>query len=151
MGSVLDRLLDRGRHTNATAAAVARPADGDLSDLAGHKYCLVVTYRRSGQGVPTPVWFGIDAGRAYFRTDASTAKVKRIRANPKAAIAPCTARGRPLGPPVECVARVLEGAAANRAEQIIGGNYGRGRRLYNLLFARGSAGRVYVELAAPAR
>lgn len=110
-----------------------------------------MTYRRSGQGVPTPVWFGIDAGRAYFRTDAGTAKVKRIRANPKAAVAPCTARGKPLGPTVECVARVLEGAAANRAEQIIGGNYGLGRRLYNLVFARGGAGRVYVELAPPAR
>ena len=69
--------------------------------LAGHKYCLLVTYKRSGEGVRTPVWFGLGDGKLYVRSEADVAKVKRIRNDQRVRVAPCTVRGKPLGLPAE--------------------------------------------------
>ena len=80
--------------------------------LRGHKYCLLVTYKRSGEPVPTPVWFGLGDGELYVRSEADVAKVKRIRNDSRVRVAPCTVRGKPLGPPAEGRAR---GASTNRA------------------------------------
>ena len=128
----LDRLYDRVRHPAARDVALAASAPGgDLGRLLVHKYCLVITYRRDGTAVPTPVWFGVDGARLYFRTGAAAAKVKRIRADGRAAVAPCTARGEPLGPAAEYGARILDGEPdRERAERAISRHYGIGRRLY---------------------
>jgi uncharacterized protein len=81
--------------------------------------------------VPTPIWFGLDdAGKLYVRTGRDVAKVRRIRNNPRVRVAPCTLRGKPLGPPVEGTARVLPAEDEERAEAALKGNYGLGRRLY---------------------
>jgi uncharacterized protein len=99
--------------------------------LRGHKYCLLVTYRRSGEPVPTPVWFGLRDGKLYVRSEADGAKVKRVRNDPRVRVAPCTVRGKPLGPPAEGQARVLELASAEeRAETALQANYGLGRKVY---------------------
>src|SRR5256885_752956 len=37
------------------------PPTGGLEELAGRRYCTVVTYRRSGEPIATPVWFGVVA------------------------------------------------------------------------------------------
>lgn len=128
---------------------VAASASGrDLHSLLAHKYCLVITSRRDGTPVPTPVWFGVDGDRLYFRTGASAAKIKRIRATGRAAVAPCSARGEPLGPATEYRARVLIGDEERRhAELAIGGHYGVGRSLYMRLFAGQPRDAAYVELS----
>jgi hypothetical protein len=40
---------------------------------------VLVTYRRSGQSVPTPVLFGLKEGKVSVRSEAAAAKVRRIR------------------------------------------------------------------------
>src|SRR5438093_3179470 len=87
-------IYDRARSAKAADAAAADPA-GALADLAGHKYCLLVTYRTNGKPIPTPLWFGIGDGKLFVQTGATDGKVKRIGRNPTARVAPCTARGRP--------------------------------------------------------
>ena len=109
--------------------------------LRGHKYCLLVTYKRSGEAVPTPVWFGLGDGRLYVRSEASVAKVKRIRNDPRVRVAPCTVRGKPLGSPAEGRARVLrQPDDEEEAEDALRANYGLGRRLYE-----GAGGALGVE------
>ena len=68
------------------------------------------TYRKSGQGVETPVWVAGDPDddRLYVYTNRTSWKVKRIRANPKVRIAPCTASGRVTGSWTEATARVID-------------------------------------------
>jgi PPOX class probable F420-dependent enzyme len=115
--------------------------------LRGHKYSSLVTYKRSGEAVATPVWFGLGDGRLYVRSDADAAKVKRIRNDPRARVGPCTARGKPLGPPAEGRARVLDGRSdIATAEAALEANYGLGRKLYER--AGGSLGvqAVYLEV-----
>jgi uncharacterized protein len=99
--------------------------------LRGHKYCLLVTYKRGGDAVPTPVWFGLADGKLYVRSDANAAKVKRIRNDPRSRVAPCTARGKPLGPPADGRARVLDQESeSGNAEAALQANYGLGRKIY---------------------
>ena len=81
--------------------------------------------------MPTPVWFGLGDGKLYVRSEADVAKVKRIRNDPRVRVAPCTARGKPLGPPAEGRARVLDQHGdIEQAETALQTNYGLGRKLY---------------------
>jgi uncharacterized protein len=134
---------DRIRHGKAASVADA-PATGSLADLEGRHYCVLVTYKRSGEPVPTPVWFGVAEGRLYTRTEADSWKVKRIRRDGRVRAAPSTMRGRPLGPPFEGVARVLEPSEYEHAERALASNYGLERRLYVRVL--GEAHPAYIEV-----
>jgi hypothetical protein len=138
------------RHRGAWGSATAEPLSPQhgFGSLQGHKYCLLTTFRKSGEPVPTPVWFGLADGKAYFRTEAAVGKVKRIRNNPRVRVAPCTLRGRPLGPPAEGLARVLGPEGTDRAERAISANYGLFRRIYEAIGQRlSSIEQVYIEIA----
>jgi PPOX class probable F420-dependent enzyme len=89
--------------------------DGDFSHLRGRDYIDLVTFRKSGVGVHTPVWFAEKGGRLYVMTRSDSGKIKRIRNNPRVEVAPCTMRGRPLGPAVPALARLADDQQAARA------------------------------------
>ena len=141
LAAASNRFYLRVRHPEAFRAAAEPGTAHDFAALAGHKYCLLTTFRRDGTPVPTPVWFGVGEGRLYVRTEAAVGKVKRIRNDPHVRIAPCTFRGKPLGLTVEGTARVLPAAEEERAERAIAANYGLGRRLYE-----GAGGGMGIEL-----
>ena len=69
-------------------------------------YLNLETFRKSGQGVPTPVWFAEDQGVLYVTTDVNAGKVKRIRNNGRVRVAPCNGSGGLLGEWVEAQARL---------------------------------------------
>jgi PPOX class probable F420-dependent enzyme len=136
------------RDREAFTAARGEASAHDFQGLRGHKYALLVTYRRSGEAVPTPVWFGLDGeGRLYVRSEASSGKVKRLRANNRVMVAPATSRGRPLGPLADGAARVLpQGAESERAERALRSNYGLGRRVYEGMSGPLGVDTVYLEV-----
>jgi PPOX class probable F420-dependent enzyme len=141
-----NRLLGRIRHPKASEVREAETSG--LGHLEGHKYCLLVTFRRNGEPVPTPVWFGLDGGRLYARSEERVGKVKRIRANSRVLVAPCDSRGKPLGPAAEADARILPAAEEEGAERAIQANFGIGRKLYEgVAMSVGPAG-VYLEVSA---
>jgi uncharacterized protein len=124
-------IYDRVRHPDSGTAARAGASTSGFAALRAHKYALLVTYRRSGEPVPTPVWFGLDGEqRLYVRSDADAAKVKRLTADPRVLVGPCDARGKPLGPLAAGTGRVLEPHEAGHAEAVLRSSYGIGRRLY---------------------
>jgi uncharacterized protein len=133
MSRLLDlqnRFYDRVR-SKAAHGAAEHAGTGRFDHLKGHKYGLIVTFKRDGEAVPTPVWFGLDdEGRLYFRTGPGVAKLRRIRNNPRVLVAPCSVRGKPLGPSIEGTARELPGEEREHAEAAIQSNYGLGRRLF---------------------
>jgi PPOX class probable F420-dependent enzyme len=87
--------------------------------LAGARYCNLTTYRKSGEAVATPVWFALVDDRAYVVTDANAGKVRRIRNNGRARLAPSDWRGRPTGGERDAAATIVidpaESAIAERA------------------------------------
>ncbi len=95
-----------------------------FSAFAKHQYMNLVTYRKSGEGVKTPVWFAQDGERLVMLTDPAAGKLKRIRNNPRVTIGPSDGRGNPLGATVEARARILQGPDAQASEQLIAKKYG---------------------------
>ena len=68
----------------------------------------LTTYRKSGDVVHTPVWVVTDGTLGYVKTSKSAGKVKRIKNNHKAIIAPCTNSGKITGDKIEIKAEVIE-------------------------------------------
>ena len=64
-----------------------------LEQFQKQQYLNIETFRKSGQGVKTPVWFAQDGDSLYVWTQADSGKAKRIRNNGDVNIAPCTASG----------------------------------------------------------
>ena len=140
------RALDRMRHRDASAAARRPGTARDLSGFQGARQCLLVSFKRSGEPVPTPVNFGIAAGRLYFRSEPRSAKVRRIRHDPHVRVCPCDLRGRPRGESLEGRARVLPEAEAKRADAALAGNWTAGMKLMERGFDRLPVEIVYVEV-----
>ena len=146
----------RMRHGDAWSSATAEtiaPEQG-FESLRGRKYCLLTTFRKSGEPVPTPVWFGLADGKLFLRTEAAVGKVKRIRSNPRVRVAPCTFRGKPSGAPAEGRGRILDANESERAERAIAANYGLFRKLYEGVGNRLPIELLYIEIepaSAPAR
>jgi uncharacterized protein len=69
----------------------------DFDIFAKHKYINLETFRKSGVGVKTPVWFVQEGDKLFVQTDADSGKVKRIRNNSQVNIAPCNMDGSLLG------------------------------------------------------
>ena len=72
--------------TSSTPAAVP-PA------IADARYVSLVTFRKDGTGVPTPLWAAESEGRLLIWTNRDSWKVKRIRNNPAVTVTPCDVRG----------------------------------------------------------
>jgi PPOX class probable F420-dependent enzyme len=89
------------------------PTASVFDDLGSQKFVSLTTYRRSGVGVPTPVWIGRDGDALIVTTPAGSGKVKRLRANPRVEMRPCSRRGRVVDAsvPVPGVAAVITDAA----------------------------------------
>jgi len=149
--SVAERVADgwngftnRIRHPAASEVTSAETEGFD--HLSGRKHCLVVTFRRSGEAVPTPVWCGLEGGAVYFRSEERVGKIKRIRANPRVLVAPCDGRGKPLGPAAEGTARLLAADEEAKAEAAIQSNFGAGRKMYEGVAMNLGPKGVYVEV-----
>ena len=131
----LPAALFSARMASRTAPSGAReiadaPRTGSLAAIPPEKRALLVTYRRDGTPVPTPVWAAEGDGRLYVRSERNAGKVKRLRRDSRMLVAPCTVRGKPLGAPFEATARVLPGEQESLAEQTLAGRYGLGREIF---------------------
>jgi PPOX class probable F420-dependent enzyme len=107
-----------------------QPRTGSLEEIGRCKRTLLLTYRRVGTPVPTPVWAARAGEVLYVRTERSSGKVKRLRRDQRMLIAPCTVRGEPMGAPLEASARVLGAEEETVAEQALASAYGLGRELF---------------------
>ena len=65
-------------------------------DPAKAKYVSLVTFRKSGVEVRTPVWIAPFNGKHYVFSEAKAGKVKRLRNNPAIKMALCDVRGKIL-------------------------------------------------------
>jgi hypothetical protein len=144
----MNRFFDRMRHPAAFKLGPEDAVNGSFEALRGKKYGVFVTFRRSGEAVPSPVWFAVDdQGRAYVRTMHDCGKVKRIRSNGRALLAPCTSRGKPTGPAVAGTARELPKDEWAHAEATLAAAYGMGRRIYEGMVGEAEGLETYIEIA----
>jgi len=125
----LARLAARGAPRGARLISQS-PRTGSPADFGSCRRTLLVSYRRDGTPVPTPVWAAPAGGALYVRSERGSGKVKRLRGDARVLLAPCTARGRPLGAPLEATAEVLGPDEELHAERVLARRYGLGRALF---------------------
>jgi PPOX class probable F420-dependent enzyme len=97
--------------------------DPKLAQFGDNKYVSLETFKKSGQGVKTPVWFVLHDDALYVYTEADSGKVKRIRNNPRVRVAVCTVRGTVKGPWVDATASLVEGPERLTADKLLDKKY----------------------------
>jgi uncharacterized protein len=136
-----------GRTAPRGAREIANvPRTGTVEDVRAHKRALLVTYRRDGRHVPTPVWAAEANGRFYVRSERTSGKLKRLRNDSRVLLAPCTLRGKPLGSPFEARARAMGADEEPIAEQALVRRYGTGRALFEWMVDRLRIDMCYLEI-----
>ena len=141
------RLLNRLRHPDAFEVGSRTATAEDFESLRTARQCLVVTFKESGEPVPTPVNCGLsDDGRLYFRSEPETGKVKRIRHNSRVRVCACDMRGKPTGPVVDGIARVLDGKESERADAALAGSWTSGMKVMERGLEHLPIDLVYVEV-----
>jgi hypothetical protein len=93
-------------------AAIAHAAAGAATRtervaLADARFIDLVTFRRTGEPVGTPVLFVMDGDRLLVRTAHHAGKLKRLAHTAEVELAPSDSRGRRIGPAVRGRASVL--------------------------------------------
>ena len=91
--------------------------------LRRERYISLTTFRRSGEGVATPIWFAADGDGLVAFTGAQTGKVKRIRAGARVTVAACRFNGKVTGPTFEAEARILPDSERDRVMALIRRKY----------------------------
>ena len=82
----------------------------DASALDRESYISLTTFKRSGDGVRTPVWFALHDGKFYVFTEAKAWKVKRLSRDDRVRVAACSVRGAVRGDWIEGHGKVIEDA-----------------------------------------
>ena len=105
--------------TQTIERPVQRPS-ADLKALFPGRYLSVTSFKRDGTGVATPVWFVPDGSRLFALTDLRSAKVRRVRRNPRVLVASCRPDGKLRREPVEARVEVLTATAdLERAHRLL--------------------------------
>jgi hypothetical protein len=104
-----------------------------LEQYKGQKYLNLETFRKSGAGVKTPVWFVEQDSVLYVRTIADSGKVKRIRNNSRVRIVPCKSGGEPLGEWDEARAELVDAGKAEQVNSLLKRKYGLMKSMFDLM------------------
>jgi hypothetical protein len=116
------------------------------------QYLNLETFRKSGQGIKTPVWFAQEGNALYIWTQADSGKAKRIRREAPVSvnIAPCKPDGSLLGEWVAAQAiRDDSPAAVEQVRKLMIKKYGIAFHLFGLmgLFSRKTYTTIQVKTA----
>ena len=120
-----------------------------FKEVGDPSYIALETFRKSGEGVVTPVWVVAEGGKLYVWTVGDSGKVKRIRNNSRVRIAVSDARGTPKSGWVEAQVRVLDSQVDEDAQRKrLATKYGWQFHLFNWMnrFSRNKAGHVALEI-----
>lgn len=151
MGKLMFRGMDKMRHRSAFDVDARTPQGKDFTGFDKTRQILLVTFKRSGEAMPSPINHGVADGKIYVRTDGSTGKVKRIKNNPHVVVVPSSLRGKPKGQAVAGVARILPEYEHAHADKVIAANWSLPMKLFERSLDKGSAAfdipTTYIEIA----
>ncbi|CDP84624.1 MULTISPECIES: PPOX class F420-dependent oxidoreductase [Mycolicibacterium] len=130
------RGMDKMRHRDAFE--IGAPTGSDFAGFENYRQIVLVTFKKSGEAMPSPINHGLADGKLYVRTDPSSGKVKRIRNNPKVLVVASNLRGKPTGPVVAGVARILSETERAHADAVIAANWSAPMKLFERSLDYGS-------------
>jgi uncharacterized protein len=119
----------------------------DFSKFEEQKYMNIETFRKSGEGVRTPVWFVESGGALFLVTRADSGKVKRMRHNQSVQVAPCKMDGEVIGEWYPGEASFVESAEAlQEIKSLFDEKYGAISRLTNVFSRLQRKKRVFIKV-----
>jgi uncharacterized protein len=102
-------------------------------------YVNLITTKRDGTKVSTPVWFAIDTNNELLMySEKHAGKMKRIRNNASVEIVPATVRGKAIGVAVAATARELPESDGPRVHEALNRKYGWKKKVVDLFSTIGS-------------
>jgi PPOX class probable F420-dependent enzyme len=118
-----------------------------LEQFHRQSYLNLETFRKSGAGVKTPVWFVQDGERLYVQTGADSGKVKRIRRDGRVNAAACRMDGRVTGAWVPARAHeATDPEISAKVNRLLDKKYGLLKKLFEKQRARGGAEDTILEI-----
>jgi PPOX class probable F420-dependent enzyme len=90
-----------------------------FDDVYAEKYLLLTTFTKDGKPKLTAVWGAPEGDKLVIITDDGSWKTKRINNTPRVTIQKCGVLGKPMGEPVEAVARMLPESDTRRVYEAI--------------------------------
>ena len=117
--------------------------------LSNARTVSLVTFRKDGTPVATPVTPVMIDGKLYTITVAASWKVKRLRRDARVRVAPCTLRGRVTGEYREGTAMILGGTPAqDRVRAAMARRFGLLGKISNIFskWVRKDADRLVLEI-----
>ncbi|UWZ33964.1 PPOX class F420-dependent oxidoreductase [Dactylosporangium roseum] len=96
-----------------------------VDEIGRSRYVNLITYRKDGTPVATPVWHVLHEGELFVVTEARSWKVRRIRNNSEVRVTACDFRGRvaPGAPTTTGRARLLDDSETARARALLARRY----------------------------
>ena len=116
--------------TESTEVPRAQHGAGSLSQA---RFIDLVTYRRNGKPVGTPVVFVETPDGLVVRTAHNSGKLKRLRHDNRVEVARCNHRGRRTGAPLSGHARILGEEAVKPTLRLLHAKYPFSGRLFTLI------------------
>ena len=121
-------------------------SDSLFDYLTPYEFIVLTTFRKSGQPMPTTVWFASQDGKLYVTTTSTAGKIKRVRNNGHVLIAPSDRVGNVEGAQVAGTARELPTAEQEKAFSALSHKYG--EQFTAIASRRGpDVVRTYIEIA----
>jgi hypothetical protein len=118
-----------------------------LEQFRKQQYLNLETFRRSGEGVKTPVWFAQDGESLYVVTMENSGKVKRIRRNGRVNVAACKMDGRLIGSWVAAQARPVDDPQVRLlANRLLNKKYGLIKKFLDLQRGRNAPPEAILEI-----
>lgn len=118
-----------------------------FATLHGHSYMNLITFRKSGDAVSTPVWFALENNKVYVLTGKNAGKIKRIRNNSRVQVQPANRNGKPLGSIVDAQARVMAESEEAIAKHALNMKYGLIKSVFDFFMALMNSQRDYIEIS----
>jgi uncharacterized protein len=117
-----------------------------LKQFSKKQYLNLETFRKSGEGVKTPVWFAQADETLYVMTKPTSGKAKRIRNNGRVRVVPCKMDGTVTGEWVSAQARQLSGDDCEDLEKLFDKKYGLLKKLFGMQASQKAEPDIIIEV-----
>lgn len=116
----------------------------NLTAFEKQQFMNVETFRKSGIGVRTPVWFVEYNGELCFTSEVSSGKVKRLKRDPAVMVAPCRPDGALLGDWYPGRARFMSAEETVIVKKVYARKYGVLKLFFDLMGIFRKGKRVFI-------
>lgn len=120
-------------------------SENKFSDYNETGTIKLTTYYQSGKAVTTPINYHKVGDKLYGSTPQKSWKVKRLRKNPQAKVAPCNMFLKTIGDTIDVSVRIMDENEAEKGKEMVAAIYK--KFMVRLMSIGNKAPRFYLEIS----